>query len=72
MSFRIYKLPLVKVDAVTVVDGVGAAVHVDVVVVVPPLGGCQKSPQPARSAAAANNSVQRPIFIAAPLSPSSE
>jgi hypothetical protein len=30
------------------------------------LGACQKSPQPARSVAAANNPIQRPIFIAAP------
>jgi hypothetical protein len=29
-------------------------------------GACQKSPQPARSVAAANNPIQRPIFIAAP------
>jgi len=32
-----------------------------------PLGACQKSPQPATSAAAANIPTQRPIFIAAPL-----
>jgi hypothetical protein len=32
----------------------------------PPLGACQKSPQPARSVAAANNPAQRPIFISAP------
>jgi hypothetical protein len=30
------------------------------------LGACQKFPQPARSVAAANNPIQRPIFIAAP------
>jgi hypothetical protein len=30
------------------------------------LGACQKSPQPARSVAAANNPIQRPIFITAP------
>jgi hypothetical protein len=34
-------------------------------------GACQKSPQPARSVAAANNPTQRPIFIAAPFAPSS-
>jgi hypothetical protein len=32
-----------------------------------PLGACQKSPQPATSAAAANNPAQLPIFITAPL-----
>jgi hypothetical protein len=31
-----------------------------------PPGASQKSPQPARSVAAANNPIQRPIFIAAP------
>ncbi len=30
------------------------------------LGACQKSPHPARSVAAANNPIQRTIFIAAP------
>jgi hypothetical protein len=34
-----------------------------------PPGACQKSPQPARSVAAANNPAQRPIFIAAPRTP---
>ena len=29
-----------------------------------PLGACQKSPQPARSTAATKNPTQRPIFIA--------
>jgi hypothetical protein len=29
-------------------------------------GACQKSPQPARSVAAASNPIQRPIFIVAP------
>jgi hypothetical protein len=33
---------------------------------VPQVGHCQKSPQPARSVAAANNPTQHPIFIAAP------
>jgi hypothetical protein len=36
------------------------------VLLLPP-GACQKSPQPDRIAAAANNPAQRPIFIAAPL-----
>jgi hypothetical protein len=38
---------------------------------VPPPGACQKSPQPARSVAAANNPAHVPIFIAAPLVSSS-
>jgi hypothetical protein len=36
-----------------------------------PPGACQKSPQPAKSIAAANNPAQRPIFIAAPFASSS-
>jgi len=38
------------------------------VLLLPP-GAWQKSPQPDRIAAAANNPAQRPIFIAAPLAP---
>jgi hypothetical protein len=41
-------------------------VSVKLVLLLPP-GACQKSPQPDRSAAAANNPAQRPIFIVAPL-----
>jgi uncharacterized membrane protein len=47
---------------------VGLAVSVKLVALLV-LGACQKSPQPATNAAAANNPAQDPILIAAPLAP---